>query len=160
MTTVYLSLGSNIDPEKNLRAAIAELHETFRDVVVSPTYRFPAVGFDGPDFLNLAVAFDTDMGPRELNDWLHRLEDRHGRKRDVPRFSSRTLDADIVLYGDDVTQGPGNLEIPRKELMLAFVMQPLNDIASAAMHPLLKRSIGDLWRSGAADGERGEIVTL
>ncbi len=160
MTTVYLSLGSNIDPEKNLRAAIAELHETFHDVVASPTYRFPAVGFDGPDFLNLAVAFDTAMGPRELNDWLHRLEDRHGRKRDVPRFSSRTLDADIVLYGDDITQGPGNLEIPRKELMLAFVMQPLNDIASAAMHPLLKRSIGDLWHSGAADGERGEIVTL
>ena len=160
MTRVYLSVGSNIDPGKNLSGAIVELREKFGDIVVSPTYRFPAVGFDGPDFLNLAIGIETEMSAQALDDWLHALEDRHGRRRDVPRFSSRTLDIDIVLYGDAIVHGPGNLEIPRKELQLTFAMQPLNDIASDAVHPVLHRSIGELWRSGMAKGDRGIAVQL
>ncbi len=160
MTRVYLSLGSNVDPEKNLRSAIAEMREKFGDADVSPTYRFPAVGFDGPVFLNLAVGIDTDMTAPALNDWLHALEDRHGRRRDVPRFSNRTLDIDIVLFGGGIFRGEGNLEVPRKELMQTFVMQPLADIASDAVHPVLRCSIGDLWRAGMAEGERGEIATI
>ena len=96
MARAWLSLGSNVEPEKNLPAAIAELRARFGDILVSPAYRFPAVGFEGPDFVNLAVGIDTDLEPQALNDWLHALEDRHGRRRDVPRFSSRTLDVDIV----------------------------------------------------------------
>jgi 2-amino-4-hydroxy-6-hydroxymethyldihydropteridine diphosphokinase len=160
MTRVYLSLGSNVDPEKNLRSAIAEMREKFSDADVSPTYRFPAVGFDGPVFLNLAVGIDTDMSAPALNDWLHALEDRHGRRRDVPRFSNRTLDIDIVLFGGGIFRGKGNFEVPRKELMQAFVMQPLADIAPDAVHPILRCSIGDLWRAGMAEGERGEIATI
>ncbi|MEP6483041.1 MAG: 2-amino-4-hydroxy-6-hydroxymethyldihydropteridine diphosphokinase, partial [Rudaea sp.] len=122
MTRVYLSLGSNIEPEKNLRDAIRELREKFGEIIVSPTYLFPAVGFDGADFLNSAAGIDTSMDALGLNAWLHALEDRHGRRRDGPRFSSRTLDIDIVLYGDAVMSGPGHLEIPRKELLHSFVM--------------------------------------
>ena len=85
MARVYLSLGSNIEPGKNLRAAIDELRAKFGRIVVSPAYRFPAVGFDGPEFVNLAVGVDTDLDAFALNDWLHALEDRHGRRRDVPR---------------------------------------------------------------------------
>jgi 2-amino-4-hydroxy-6-hydroxymethyldihydropteridine diphosphokinase len=99
VTRVYLSLGSNIEPEKNLVAAIDVLREKFGDVLVSPTYRFRAVGFDGPDFLNLVAAIDTDMEAAALNDWLRNLENQQGRRRDVPRFSSRPLDIDIVLFG-------------------------------------------------------------
>ncbi|HSE13208.1 MAG TPA: 2-amino-4-hydroxy-6-hydroxymethyldihydropteridine diphosphokinase, partial [Rudaea sp.] len=106
-TRVYLSLGSNIEPETNLRAAVAELRARFGEIVVSPTYRYPAVGFEGPDFLNLAVGIDTDLDANALNDWLHALENRHGRRRDVPRYSSRTLDVDIVLYGDRALKGAG-----------------------------------------------------
>jgi 2-amino-4-hydroxy-6-hydroxymethyldihydropteridine diphosphokinase len=146
MTRVYLSLGSNMEPEKNLRAALSELRAKFGDIVVSPTYRFPAVGFQGPDFLNLAVGIDTDLQPQALNDWLHAMEDRHGRRRDVPRFSSRTLDADIVLYGDQVVSGPGNLQIPRAELKHSFVLKPLSDIAGDTVHPVLKKTLRDLWR--------------
>jgi 2-amino-4-hydroxy-6-hydroxymethyldihydropteridine diphosphokinase len=160
VTRVYLSLGSNIEPEKNLRAAVRELREAFGDIVVSPTYRFPAIGFEGPDFLNSAIGIDTSIDALALNTWLHALEDRHGRRRDGPRFASRTLDIDIVLYGDAVLSGPGNLEIPRKELMQTFVMQPLTDIAPDAVHPLLLRTIGDLWQSGMALGDRGEVVAL
>ena len=160
MTRVYLSLGSNVDPEKNLRDAIAELRRKFGAIAVSLTYRFLAVGLDGPDFLNLAIGIETEMSAQALNDWVHELEDRQGRRRDVPRFSNRTLDIDIVLYGDEIVRGSGNLEIPRKELLLTFVMQPLNDIASDVVHPVLHRSIGELWRSGSAEGERGIVVDI
>ena len=155
MTRVYLSLGSNVDPEKNLRAAIDELRAKFGDVIVSPTYRYPAVGFEGPDFLNLAAAIDTDLDAAALNDWLHDLENRHGRRRDVPRFSSRTLDIDIVFYGDAVID---DLQIPRNELKYAFVLQPMANIASDVTHPVSKRTIGDLRRdSNEAPGERVEL---
>ena len=158
MTRVYLSLGSNIEPGKNLQAAIDELRGEFDRIVVSPAYRFPAVGFDGPEFVNLAVGVDTDLDAFALNDWLHALEDRHGRRRDVPRYSSRTLDIDIVLYGERVIKGAGNLEVPRAELMQTFVLQPLVDIAPHALHPTLHKSIADLWASGAASGDRGTPV--
>jgi 2-amino-4-hydroxy-6-hydroxymethyldihydropteridine diphosphokinase len=146
VTRVYLSLGSNIESEKNLRAALAELRAEFGNIVISPAYRFSAVGFDGPDFLNLAVGLDTGLDPFALNDWLHALEDRHGRRRDVPRFSSRTLDADIVLYGDQVLTGVGNLQVPRAELKRAFVLKPLADIATDVVHPVSGKTLGELWR--------------
>ncbi|HSN00970.1 MAG TPA: 2-amino-4-hydroxy-6-hydroxymethyldihydropteridine diphosphokinase [Rudaea sp.] len=158
MTRVWLSLGSNLEPEKNLRAALLELRARFGDVIVSPVYRFPAVGFDGPDFLNLAAGIDTDLSVGVLNDWLHALEDRHGRRRDVPRFSSRTLDVDIVLFGDQVMKGTGNLEIPRPELKHAFVLKPLADIAADVMHPVLDKTIGQLWREFPVAKDHSERV--
>jgi len=158
MTRVWLSLGSNLEPEKHLRAALRELRARFGEIVVSPVYRFPAVGFDGPDFLNLAAGIDTDLSAGLLNDWLHALEDRHGRRRDVPRFSSRTLDADIVLFGDQVIKGPGNLEVPRPELKYAFVLKPLADIAPDVIHPILEKTIRQLWREFPADKDHSERV--
>lgn len=152
MSRAYLSLGSNLEPEKHLRAALAELRVQFGAIRVSPTYRCKAIGFDGPDFLNLAVAIDTDLDPVALNDWLHALEDRHGRRRDVPRFSSRTLDIDIVLYDDLVMQGEGHLELPRPELKHAFVLKPLADIAPEVVHPLSHKTMAQLW------AERGPIA--
>lgn len=144
MPTAWLSLGSNLEPERHLRAALAELRERFGAIRVSPTYRFPAIGFDGPEFLNLAVGVDSDLDPFALNDWLHALEDRHGRRRDVPRFSSRTLDVDIVLFDDLVLQGPDHLEIPRKELAEAFVLKPLADIAPEVREPVSGRTLRQL----------------
>jgi len=146
MTRAWLSLGSNLEPETHLRAALADLRARFGALAVSPVYRFPAVGFEGPDFLNLAAGLDTDLDAPALNDWLHALEDRHGRRRDVPRFSSRTLDVDIVLFGDAVLRGAGNLEVPRPELQHAFVLKPLADIAPHIVHPVLHKTIAQLWR--------------
>jgi len=160
MTRVYLSLGSNLEPQRHLRAALEALHERFGAIIESPVYRFPAIGFDGPDFLNLAVGLDTDVDPESLNDWLHALEDRHGRRRDVPRFSSRTLDIDIVLYGDLVQKGGNHLDIPRPELDQAFVLKPLADIAPSTLHPLLGKTMLDLWRENPAYGLPFERVTL
>lgn len=147
MARAYLSLGSNIEPERHLAAALAELRGRFGELVVSPTYRTAAVGFDGPDFLNLAVGLDTDLQPEALDAWLHALEDRHGRRRDVPRFASRTLDVDMLLYDDRVLRGPGHLELPRRELAeQAFVLKPMADIAPDLVHPTLERTLSELWR--------------
>lgn len=153
MARVYLSLGSNLEPARYLRAAIDELRARFGALAVSPAYRSKSVGFDGADFVNLAVGLDTELSPEALNDWLHALEDRHGRRRDVPRYSDRTLDVDIVLYDDLVRQGEGHLDIPRKELRHAFVLKPIADIAPELRHPLTGQTMAALWSSFPADSE-------
>ncbi len=145
MARVYLSLGSNVEPQRYLRAAIAALRERFGDIAVSPAYRSKSVGFDGADFVNLAVGLDTELSPEALNDWLHALEDRHGRRRDVPRYADRTLDIDIVLYDALAIDGPGHLQIPRNELQHAFVLRPLADIAPEVRHPRSGLSMAELW---------------
>jgi 2-amino-4-hydroxy-6-hydroxymethyldihydropteridine diphosphokinase len=144
MHRAYLSLGSNIEPARHLGAAIDELRARFGAIVVSPVYRSAAVGFEGPAFLNLAVGIDTDLDPAALDAWLHALEDRHGRRRDGPRYSSRTLDVDIVLFDDRIVRGPGHLEIPRAELAEAFVLVPLADIAPNARDPVSGRTVAEL----------------
>ena len=80
MSRAYRSLGSNLEPERHLAAALAALRGRYGKLVVSPTYRTAAVGFDGPDFLNLAVGLDTDEDPVALDAWLHALEDAQGRR--------------------------------------------------------------------------------
>lgn len=160
MARVYLSLGSNQEPQRYLRAALEELHARFGALDISPAYRSASVGFTGADFINLAVGMDTDLAPMALNDWLHALEDRHGRRRDVPRYADRTLDVDIVLYDDLVTQGPGHLDIPRKELKHAFVLKPIADIAPDVHHPVNGKTMRALWMSFPAESEPLTAVSL
>jgi 2-amino-4-hydroxy-6-hydroxymethyldihydropteridine diphosphokinase len=145
MSTAWLSLGSNLDPERHLRAAAAALRARFGAVRFSPVYRTPAVGFEGPDFLNAAAALDTDLDPVALDDWLHALEDAQGRDRSGPRFSSRTLDLDIVLFDNLVLDGPGHLQIPRRELQHAFVLKPLYDLAPSLRLPTTGHTLAELW---------------
>ena len=153
MTRVYLSLGSNLEPQRYLPAAIAALRERFGTITVSPAYRSRSVGFDGADFVNLAVGLDTELSPEVLNDWLHALEDSHGRRRDVPRYSDRTLDIDIVFYGELVLDGAEHLQIPRKELKHAFVLRPIADIAPEFRHPVSGFRMAELWAAFPAEHE-------
>jgi len=160
MPKAYLSLGSNQDPERHLPQALAELRARFGPMLVSPAYRTPAEGFEGPDFLNCAAVIDTDLDPITLDAWLHALEDAHGRRRDQPRFSSRPLDIDIVFYDALVLKGPGNLEIPRPELRHAFVLKPLSDIAPDFRDPVSGQRLASLWRRHPDHDRPSEIQRL
>lgn len=160
MSTALLSLGSNIDARANLRSALAALRARFGPLRLSPVYRTRAVGFEGADFLNAGVAIETDLPPQALNDWLHGLEDAHGRDRSGPRFNDRTLDIDIVLFDDLVAEGAGNLRIPRDELRHAFVLRPLADIVPEFIEPGSGRTLGELWRAHAEHDRDLEVVDL
>ena len=160
MTTVLLSLGSNVQPRRHLHAAVAALAERFGAIAISPAYRTAAVGFDGPAFLNNAVAIETDLDLDTLDAWAHALEDRHGRDRSGPRFSDRTLDIDVVFYGDLIVEGPGHLRIPRPELKHAFVIKPLADIAPDFVDPVSGLTLASLWRAHRQFGEAFEVVEL
>lgn len=144
ISRAYLNLGSNLDPQRHLRCALVDLRARFGTLTVSPIYRSKAFGFDGPDFLNLAVGLETDLEPLALRDWLQALETRHGRRRDVPRFSSHTLDIDIVLFGDLVLKQPG-LELPRPDLAYPYVLKPLVDIAPWLTPPGSHKTLWDMW---------------
>ncbi len=147
MHSAYLSLGSNLDPESHLRAAAAALRERFSDVVFSSVLRASAVGFDGPDFLNVAAIICTDLDPHALDSWLHAIEVTQGRDRSAPRLASRTLDIDIVFYDDMIVEptSASHLQIPRPELQHAFVLQPLAQIASDFVDPRSGRTLAQLW---------------
>ena len=153
MGKAYLSLGSNVLPERNLASALRALRERFGALLASPVYRTTAIGFDGPDFLNAAAVLDSDLGVHELNDWLHALEDAHDRDRSGPRFGDRPLDIDIVFYDDLVLEGTGHpgsspgqvLQLPRDELKHAFVLKPLAEIAPDFVDPRSGRTLAALW---------------
>ena len=145
MSTAYLGFGSNIDAPANIASGIAALRERFGGVRLSPIYRSAAVGFEGSDFINLVAAIETGMSPLELRAFLHALEDRHGRARDVPKFSDRTLDIDILLYDDLYLLSPV-LEIPRGEILTsAHVLRPLADLAPDLLHPVERQPMLTLW---------------
>jgi len=145
MSTAYLGLGSNVDARTNIRSGISALRKTFRSLDLSPLYESPAVGFDGEDFINLAARIETDQSPLELKHWLNDLEDRHGRARNVPKFSDRTLDIDILLYDDLYLLSP-LLEIPRNEILTAaHVLKPLADLAPELLHPACRKTMAELW---------------
>jgi 2-amino-4-hydroxy-6-hydroxymethyldihydropteridine diphosphokinase len=160
MHKAYLSLGSNRDAEGNLRSGLAALQARFGAVLHSPVYRTAAVGFTGDDFLNSAAMIETDLEPQALNDWLHALEDAHGRDRSGPRFGDRTLDIDIVLFDERVCEGEGNLRIPRPELKHAFVLKPLADIAPDVRVPGDGRTLAELWALHADHDRAFDIVVL
>lgn len=157
---VLLSLGSNIEPERYLRAALDELRARFGRLAVSPAYRTAAVGFDGAPFVNNAAAIFTTLPLDALEAWLHALEDRHGRDRSGPRLSDRTLDVDVVFYGDRVLREGDRVRIPRPELKHAFVLKPLADIAPGFVDPLAGRTLGELWRAHPQHDDPFEVVPL
>jgi len=151
MSKAWLGLGSNVNAVANIQAGIEELEQQFSSVVLSPVYSSTSVGFDGDDFINLVARVETDLSPLELRDYLRDLEDRHGRKRDVPKFSDRSLDIDILLYDDLVLLSPV-LEIPRAEILkFSHVLKPLADLDPDLVHPTELRSMLEIWESSGLD---------
>jgi 2-amino-4-hydroxy-6-hydroxymethyldihydropteridine diphosphokinase len=151
MSTAWLGLGSNVNAETRIRTGIAELEKDFANVGLSPVYSSTAVGFEGDDFINLVARVETDMQPVELREYLRDLEDRFGRKRNVAKFSDRSLDIDILLYDDLVLLSPV-LEIPRAEILkFPHVLKPLADLDPELIHPTELRSMAEIWATSGMD---------
>ena len=147
----YLGLGSNQNPEQKIADGIAALRQRFGDIVLSPIYRSSAVGFEGSDFLNAAARIRTNLTISELKSWLMDLENRHGRDRSQPKFSDRSLDIDILLYGDRAGLFNG-LELPRDEILkYAHVLKPLADIAPDLKHPITGLTYAEHWQNFEGD---------
>lgn len=160
MARVYVSLGSNVDREIKIRQAVDLLREHFKEIELSPVYDSDAVGFDGSDFLNLVASFDTDRGVEAVASIFRDIEDQLGRDRTLPKFASRPIDLDILIYDDMILDIPG-IRIPRPEILHnAFVLKPLQDLAGDRLHPEIGESYALLWRRMAEDAPRLDRVSL
>ena len=144
MRRTFVSIGSNVERELHVRCAIDELRARFGSVLVSQVYETESVGFSGDPFLNLVAGFDTDLELEELVDTLRDVETRNGRKRTAKRYGPRTLDIDVLVYGDMICE-EDPIELPRSEITRqAYVLLPLAELAPNAQHPLLGERYADM----------------
>lgn len=144
MTTIYISLGSNIERDRHIRAGLDALHAEFGELQVSRVFESEAVGFNGRPFYNLVAAAETGLPLATVCQRLRAMEFAHGREPDAKKFAPRTLDLDLLLYGDLVCDTP--LVLPRGEVLTnAFVLWPLAELAPTLHHPVDGRTMGELW---------------
>jgi len=145
MTRVYVSIGSNIDQEKHVVASLEALDRHFGELALSSVYESEAVGFGGANFYNLVAGFDSELSVAELAALLRSIENDNGRRRDGPRFSSRTLDIDILTCGDLVGMVAG-VALPRDEILEnAFVLLPMAELVPHDRHPAAGKTYQQLW---------------
>lgn len=157
---VYVGLGSNVEREARIIAALAKMREAFGKLYLSPVYDSAAVGFVGNNFLNLVAGFDTSLGVEAVVAKLHEIEDQLGRDRSLPKFSRRTIDLDILTYAELVIDQPG-VQIPRREILLnGYVLKPLQDLAADTLHPVLGESYKILWERMAVNAPAMEVFPL
>ena len=146
MPRVYVSLGSNIDKDRHIRQGVRELAAHYAPLTLSTVYASRAIGFEGDDFYNLVAGFDTQDPLARINATLAGIEQRSGRVRNGVRFGPRTLDLDILLYGDLVLDD-GTHQLPRAEIHeYACVLCPLAEIAPRERHPVSGLTYRDMWR--------------
>ncbi|ABV86293.1 2-amino-4-hydroxy-6-hydroxymethyldihydropteridine diphosphokinase [Shewanella pealeana] len=144
MATIFISLGSNIDPERHLKAALTDLQDHFGPLELSSVFESEAVGFEGTNFLNMVVAAQTQLSIADVVSRFKQIEQRHGRVKGAKKFAPRTLDLDLLLYDDTISEQP--IELPRAEILYnAFVLWPLAEIAPTLNHPVVNQSYQALW---------------
>ncbi len=145
LTIAYIGIGSNIgDKTANCQTAVEGLEEAGRVIGVSSFYYTEPVGYkEQEDFINAVASLETTRSPAELLAICHAIEDRLGRRRTV-RWGPRTVDLDILLYGDLVVNRP-DLVIPHPLMaMRRFVLAPLVEIAPEVIHPVLNKTMFQL----------------
>jgi len=143
----WISIGSNQDRERCIRGAVHALHARFGRLILSSVYESEAVGFDGQPFFNLVAGFDSGESIGVLLDALRAVEDDFGRVRGPNKFAPRTLDLDLLTYGD-LTGTIDGCTLPRDEILHhAFVLGPLAEVAAQERYPTSGRCYGELWRA-------------
>jgi len=159
MTAVYVAAGSNVDPVANLRRALAELGKHYR-LQLSPAYRNKAVGFEGDDFVNLVVGFETADAIEQVIARLHEAEAVCGRPRNAPKWAPRAMDLDLLLFGGEIRDEP-NLKLPRADLVKRpYMLRPMAELAPNVAHPVLEKTMSELWSAMRETGHEMRRTSL
>jgi len=159
MASVYVSIGSNIERETNIRSCMQRLQADFTHVTFSNIYETPAIGFSGTPFFNLVAGFTSELNPSALRDYLRKLEDAHGRVRNQVKYSARTLDVDLLLY-DGLNLQP-EINLPHSDILAyPFVLFPLAEIAPNVQHPTAGHSLSSLACESNLTRESLRLVVL
>jgi len=157
---IHVAAGSNIQPRKYLLRALQALDDSFAPLTISPAYRNRAVGFEGADFINLVVGFHSEKSLEAVRSRLQEIEALCDRRRTASKWAPRTMDLDILLYGDQASCAPG-LVLPRPDLLCrAYMLKPLADIAPNLVHPTTHKTIRELWDAFDASAHPLQEVSL
>jgi 2-amino-4-hydroxy-6-hydroxymethyldihydropteridine diphosphokinase len=157
---VFVAAGSNVDPEKNLARACGEIKHSWPDARFSRAYRNAAVGFEGPDFINLVMGFTTAQPLASVIARLHQIETQCGRPRYAPKWASRTMDLDVLMF-NDLVEKTAEYTIPRPDLLKRpYMLGPMAEIAAEVVHPTAGKTIGELWREFDRDGHTMTAVEI
>jgi 2-amino-4-hydroxy-6-hydroxymethyldihydropteridine diphosphokinase len=141
---VFLSVGSNIEAEEHLHMACRELALYFGDLTLSSVYRNQAVGFEGDDFLNMVIGFNTTAKPEQVFGTIQDLHAKAGRVYHDDPFCSRTLDLDMLLYGSLVQS---RLKLPHADIeKYGYVVGPMAEVAPQLRHPVNGMTMQDIWK--------------
>ena len=160
MATIYVGLGSNIEPEEHLGLAIRQLRERYGQIDVSSVYRSAAVGFAGDDFLNLVARLRSEESAEQICEEIERLHDLSGRVRGSEKWSSRPLDIDLLLYDDRVIDEPP-VRVPRSDILeYSFVLRPMAELAPDLVHPVTGKTMLQHWQEFDADSHPLELVGI
>ena len=160
MTQVLVAAGSNVEPLVNLRRVLDLLAAHYPGLRASAAYRNRAGGFEGEDFVNLVIGFDTAEDVRAVMEQLHAAEAACGRERQAAKWAPRSMDLDVLLYGDRICDEPG-LVLPRPDLVRrAYMLGPAAEVAPDTQHPTLGVTLAELWRNFAQQDHPLERVDL
>lgn len=144
MARVYLGIGSNIDRENNIQKGLDAMSDFLTNMQLSPVYESEAIGFSGDAFYNCVLQADTHLSVESLAEALRAVEHQFGRPLNAIKFSSRTLDIDLLTY-DRLAGSYAGTEIPRQEILTnAFVLFPFADLCPSYVHPVLQKPLADI----------------
>ncbi len=145
MITTYIGVGSNIEPNKHVQAAILELRQLDENLRLSQVYECPSFGFESRAFYNLVVEMETSLSLADLATHLRDIEIRWGRDPEAQKMQDRTLDLDIILFGNVVSEQPS---LPREDIYkYPFVIQPLYELCPYLVLPNDGRTVSQIWQT-------------
>ena len=146
MIKTYIGVGTNIDREHHALVAYQELQKLGCDLCVSPIYECEPIGFSSQNFYNFVISFSTKLSLEELSHHLREIEFQWGREENAQKYQDRTLDLDIVLFGECIS--PQKPELPRSDIYkYPFVTKPLYDLEPQLVIPGDGRTIADIWQT-------------